>query len=120
MPIRTAIVLLCAALCTLAAAAEQSAVTEITFHRSAGLSPGPTDRTLLRADGTAFYHGSAGASRVGDYRATISHAEFERLAGILEAKGFFGLESRYPSAEGPDNARLNGNEEPSVLVTAVR
>ena len=77
------------------ATASAEEITEIRLERTPCFGTCPVDEVVLRPDGTATYIGHQYVKRVGQYRGTFPREDFDRLAELLETKGFFNLKDRY-------------------------
>ena len=82
---------------------DKDKITEITLARSQYLGAYPVYKILLRRDGTALYRNGPNAPRVGDYIGSIDSDSFDRLAQIVQARGYFKLWDYYSDnlSDGP-------------------
>src|ERR671921_1467141 len=87
------------------------AITEISLERTPCFGSCPVDKVVLRPDGTATYIGRRFVERMGTYEGKFAEGDFERLAGLMQAMKFFGMEDRYDRPI---------TDHPSVITTAVR
>lgn len=84
-------------------------ITEVTLERTACFGPCPIYKVTLRRDGTATYEGQQFVERKGTYNGTIYG--FERLAQLIESRGYFNLKENYT---------INATDLPSALTSVVR
>jgi hypothetical protein len=68
-------------------------ITEITLERTACFGTCPMYKLTLMRDGTATYTGRRFVERVGTYKGKFYG--FERLAQLVEARGYFNLRDDY-------------------------
>jgi hypothetical protein len=86
-------------------------ITEIRLERTECLGKCPIDEVVLRADGTATYVGTRFVDRLGRHEGKVARADFEKLASMMESKGFFALKDQY------DNTKC---DQASLITTATR
>lgn len=90
---------------------DAKAVTEISLERTPCFGTCPVDKAVLRSDGTATYTGTRFVERMGTYEAKFPEHDFERLARLLESRGFFEMNGRYDKPI---------TDHPSVITRATR
>lgn len=84
-------------------------ITEVTLERTACFGTCPVYKITLRRDGTATYVGREFVERKGTYSGKIYG--FERLAQLIESRGYFNLKENYT---------VNATDLPSTLTSVVR
>ena len=84
-------------------------ITEITLERTACFGYCPMYKVTLKRDGTATYVGRENVERKGTYRGKFYG--FERLAQLVEARGYFNLK---------DNYSAQVTDLPSTITSVVR
>ena len=84
-------------------------ISEMTLERTPCFGTCPAYRVTLRRDGTATYVGLEYVERKGTYSGKFYG--FERLAQLIEARGFFDLK---------DNYAINATDLPSTITSVVR
>jgi len=71
-------------------------ITEIQFQRTVCEGACPAYKVRLRRDEVSTYVGEANVSRLGTYHGQVGRYDFDRLAELIEAQGFFKMKDRYP------------------------
>jgi hypothetical protein len=78
-----------------ASAAQKASITEISLQRTECFGTCPVYELVLRADGTATFHGGKNAQLPGDWTGKLKTQDFTELTGLVETIGFFGLKDHY-------------------------
>lgn len=70
-------------------------VKEIALERTSAFGQDPVYKLILRQDGSAVYKGEHGVERLGQYQGKIDRDQFDRLARLIHAQGFFQKDDYY-------------------------
>jgi hypothetical protein len=80
---------------------DRDSITEISLEMTQvetleGNMLGRSLKVILRRDGTALFEGRANVKLLGSYQGSVSTEEFERLAALLQSRGYSKLRENLP------------------------